>query len=73
MTTVGVGRFGSKVGKCTMVTVGVMVGVIVGVEVIVGVKVIVGVGVLAGVFVGGGFKKGMPEHACSKIADAITK
>lgn len=52
-TNVAVGRFGSWVGKCTIVAEAVMVGVIDAVEVIVGVKVTVAVPVGAGVSVGG--------------------
>jgi hypothetical protein len=66
---VAVGKFGSWVGKWTMVGEGVMVGVIVAVGVTLGVNVTVAVSVGKGVFVGR--DKGMPEHACKKITSTI--
>ena len=52
-TKVSVGKFGSWVGKCTIVGEGVMVGVIVAVGVMLGVYVTVAVDVGKGVSVGG--------------------
>jgi len=52
-TKVSVGKFGSWVGKCTIVGEGVIVGVIVTVGVMLGVNVTVAVDVGKGVSVGG--------------------
>jgi hypothetical protein len=73
-TKVAVGRFGSTVGKWTIVGDGVMVGVMVAVGVMDGINVTVAVAVGAAVLVGGNNTpwKGMPEHACKNIINART-
>jgi hypothetical protein len=68
-TKVTVGKFGSCVGKCTIVGEGVILGVIVAVGMTLGVNIKVAVSVGKGMFVGR--DKGMPEHACKKNTNTI--